>query len=93
MNRQSPDRKSTENPESQGDKRSSKKEEAVVHDPLPIELLVDEKMIQVAQAEGIFDENFLAGRMSPSVCNILAHAKLKHRTCKYTTFQTHLIFP
>ena len=82
MNRQSPERKSTENPESQGDKKSSKKEEPVVHDPLPIELLIDERMIQLARAEGITDKSFLTGRMSPAVCNILAHAKLKHRTCK-----------
>lgn len=80
MNRLSPDRKSTENPESQGDKKSSKKEEPVVHDPLPIELVVDEKMIQLALEEGIADKSFLTGRMSPAVCNVLAHAKLKHRT-------------
>jgi hypothetical protein len=94
MNRLSPERKSTENPESQGDKKSSKKEEPVVHDPLPIELLVDEKMIQLAREEGISDESFLTGRMSPAVCNILAHAKLKHRTCKYIIYLilTHLIF-
>ena len=54
-----------------------------MHDPLPIELLVDDKMIQMARNEGITDESFLTGKMSAKVCNILAHAKLKHRTCKY----------
>lgn len=51
-----------------------------MHDPLPIELLVDDKMIYLAREEGITDESFFTGRMSPAVCNILAHAKLKHRT-------------
>ena len=58
----------------------------MVHDPLPIELLIDEKMIQLAREEGITEKSFLTGRMSPGVCNILAHAKLKHRTCKYIIF-------
>jgi hypothetical protein len=39
-------------------------------------------MIQYALNEGIIDQTLLTGKMSRSTCNIVSHAKLKHRTCK-----------
>lgn len=37
-------------------------------------------MIKYVKAVGITDEMFFEGRMPREVCNILSHAKLKHRT-------------
>ena len=68
-----------ENPESQpnrkssGCKKSSKGEkEEAYYDPLPIESLIDENMIEYAKNEGIKDEKFFKGRMPRQVCNILS---------------------
>mmetsp|Transcript_18469 Transcript_18469/g.31607 ORF Transcript_18469/g.31607 Transcript_18469/m.31607 type:complete len:260 (+) Transcript_18469:274-1053(+) len=57
-----------------------KKKEFKFYPPLPLETQIDHQMIQYARDEGITDEDLLTGRMSEAICNIMNHAKLKHRS-------------
>lgn len=51
-------------------------------EPLPLELIVDQGMIEYARNEGITDADLLEGKMRLDTCQQMSEAKLKHRTCK-----------
>ena len=63
-------------------KDENKKKEPEFHPPLPLETEIDDDMIQYVRDQGIKDPDLLRGRMSEETCNLLNHAKLKHRSCK-----------